>query len=81
MLRELEHTRTALLPSWLGEDVVHFMGRIGALLAEMGGFPLPKLPALQPESKSEYLYQPIRIRVEEVKNGSVQPVDRGARGV
>lgn len=44
MLCEMEQTRTALLPEWLGNDLVQFMNRTGALLAEMGGMPLPKLP-------------------------------------
>ncbi|OQV09895.1 hypothetical protein CLAIMM_13972 [Cladophialophora immunda] len=49
ILRELEHSRAALLPEWLGPDLVQFMRRAGALIDGMGGLPLPKLPSLFPE--------------------------------
>jgi hypothetical protein len=52
ILREMEHSRTALLPEWLGQDLVQFMSRIGALIVSMGGLPLPKLPSLYQEQKN-----------------------------
>lgn len=46
ILRELEHTRTALLPEWLSEDLVQLMSKMGSTLVEMGGLPLPTFPPL-----------------------------------
>lgn len=41
----MEESRQALVPDWLGEDVSEMMSKIGTLLVEMGGYPLPKLPS------------------------------------
>ncbi|KAJ5091982.1 hypothetical protein NUU61_006852 [Penicillium alfredii] len=40
-LRELESTRSKLLPTWLGEDVAEFMGRAMQFLTSIGGYVLP----------------------------------------
>ncbi|KAH7124886.1 3-hydroxyacyl-CoA dehydrogenase type-2, partial [Dactylonectria estremocensis] len=41
-LRELEHTRKALMPEWLGTDVLEMMARMGGVMKDLGGFPLPQ---------------------------------------
>jgi len=34
-----------MIPSWLGPDVKDLMVNAGRLFADMGGYPLPKLPS------------------------------------
>ncbi|KAA8650395.1 uncharacterized protein ATNIH1004_003079 [Aspergillus tanneri] len=41
-LRELEGTRTELIPVWLGQDVAEFMGRAMQFMREIGGYVLPR---------------------------------------
>ncbi|PYH98030.1 short chain dehydrogenase/reductase [Aspergillus ellipticus CBS 707.79] len=40
--REMESTRTALLPSWLGEDIAGFMARAMQFFSDIGGYVLPR---------------------------------------
>jgi hypothetical protein len=43
----MELTRNALLSQWLGDDVAQLMAGAGSFFTSMGGYPLPKLEALQ----------------------------------
>lgn len=47
ILREMETTRTALLGEWLGEDTVQLAKGANEMFAQIGGYPLPKLAALE----------------------------------
>ncbi|OBT82914.1 hypothetical protein VE02_08970 [Pseudogymnoascus sp. 03VT05] len=47
IIREMELTRNALLSQWLGNDVAQLMAGAGSFFASMGGYPLPRLEALQ----------------------------------
>ncbi|KAI1609685.1 3-hydroxyacyl-CoA dehydrogenase type-2 [Exophiala viscosa] len=40
-LRELENTQQDLMPDWLGSDLLESMARLGAILKDLGGYPLP----------------------------------------
>ncbi|OGM50903.1 short chain dehydrogenase/reductase [Aspergillus bombycis] len=44
-LRELELTRSNLIPEWLGGDVKEFMDRAFNVIQETGGYQLPKIRA------------------------------------
>ena len=45
-MRELEHTMKALIPWWIGQDAADLMQNVGRMFEDMGGYPLPKLPAM-----------------------------------
>ncbi|KAJ4204139.1 hypothetical protein NW759_014976 [Fusarium solani] len=47
IIREMEATRQALLGQWLGDDVAQLMASAGTFFADLGGYRLPKLEALQ----------------------------------
>lgn len=47
IIREMEATRQALLGQWLGNDVAQLMTSASTFFADLGGYPLPKLEALQ----------------------------------
>ncbi|KAI1262747.1 hypothetical protein F5Y18DRAFT_396168 [Xylariaceae sp. FL1019] len=42
ILRELEHSRAAVTPQWMGTDVIDLMGSGAQLFEDLGGYPLPK---------------------------------------
>lgn len=43
----MEATWGALLGQWLGDDVAQLMANAGSFFTSIGGYPLPKLQALQ----------------------------------
>jgi hypothetical protein len=47
IIREMEHTRKSTLNDWLGEDAAQLMGAASNFFAEMGGYPLPNLKAME----------------------------------
>ncbi|OAL30133.1 hypothetical protein AYO20_08936 [Fonsecaea nubica] len=40
-VRELEHTRKEVLPTWFGEDLLEALAGFRAIIQEMNGYPLP----------------------------------------
>ncbi len=40
-LRELEHTRVKVMPEWLGSDLLDMLAGFGAIINDIGGYPLP----------------------------------------
>ncbi|CAM1508742.1 Fc.00g055900.m01.CDS01 [Cosmosporella sp. VM-42] len=48
IIREMEGMRGALLGKWLGDDVAQLMASASTFFADLGGYPLPKLDAIQP---------------------------------
>lgn len=40
-LRELEFTQKEVMPEWLGADLLESMAGLGAVLKDLGGYPLP----------------------------------------
>jgi len=46
----MEGSRNALLPTWLGQDLVDFMGKAMSFFVSIGGYVLPKNESL-PKAK------------------------------
>ncbi|ETN39396.1 uncharacterized protein HMPREF1541_05619 [Cyphellophora europaea CBS 101466] len=42
-MRELEHTRAAMIPDWIGEDLAGLFASGMQFFEEIGGYPLPRL--------------------------------------
>lgn len=47
----MEAPRKALIPQWLGTEAAELMGKAGQLFVDIGGYPYPKLAAMEATSK------------------------------